>query len=80
MTIGRPSLCLGCTHFHRPTTLSLAPVTATCAAFPTGIPVSILSGHTDHRQPHPGDHGLQFIEQIPDTAHVYDAARRKRGS
>jgi hypothetical protein len=32
-----------------------------CAAFPTGIPKDVYDNTRDHRQPLPGDHGLQWL-------------------
>ena len=31
-----------------------------CEAFPAGIPDEIWTNRFDHRQPHGGDHGLQW--------------------
>jgi hypothetical protein len=33
-----------------------------CAAFPYGIPFAVRVGVFDHRNPHPGDRGIQFEE------------------
>lgn len=81
MTTGRPNLCIGCLFFTRDGALSDAtfPTPPACAAFPKGIPVQILDGTVDHRQPFPGDGKIVFIEQIPGTASRYDASRKVRG-
>lgn len=43
-----------------------------CAAFPDGIPSDIWENRFDHRQPHEGDHGLQWVSldgrRFPTTA------------
>lgn len=31
-----------------------------CTAFPDGIPKALIDDKFDHRNPYPGDHGIQF--------------------
>lgn len=46
-----------------------------CDAFPDGdgIPQEIIDNDFDHRQPHKGDHGIQF-EALPGQHHPLEDA------
>ena len=50
--------CIFCRHYH---------ADLTCDAFPERIPIEIITGEHDHREPYPGDHGIQF-EPIDEAA------------
>ncbi len=51
----RLPLCLACQRLRRPVRGRLA-----CAAFPGGIPTTLLGASADHSEPYPGDHGIRF--------------------
>lgn len=54
--------CATCKHFD-----SSRYIGNFCTAFPDGdgIPLAIITGEFDHKEPFPGDHGIQF-EPIDD--------------
>ena len=69
MTSGPPSQCLTCTHFRPPMLTDGAPEptwpggTGSCDAYPNrvdAIPADIWWNRADHREPQPGDHGIQW--------------------
>jgi hypothetical protein len=62
MTTGVGAICFACRHLNRPESFDDLPDDgpATCTAFPAGIPDGIWDGGFDHRNPAPGDRGVQF--------------------
>jgi len=44
-----------------------------CDAFPNGdgIPLEIIQNEFDHREPHDGDHGIQF-DALPGEHHPFE--------
>lgn len=53
--IGPPPVCVRCVHYRGGSEAGL-----TCAAFPEGIPQSVIIEGNDHREPIVGDHGIRF--------------------
>jgi hypothetical protein len=56
------SACMYCKHKHEGA--------ATCDAFPDGIPADILTMKSDHTEPFPGDNGIIFEPENPDSLPV----------
>lgn len=51
MIHGREANCRFCNHYQGE---------QRCQAFPAGIPVILWSGENLHREPYPGDKGVQY--------------------
>ena len=49
-----------------------------CAAFPDGIPWAIKENEADHRQPYPGDHGIQFAAEDARSAQAMERIFRQQ--
>ena len=61
--ISDPKQCIVCKHLRR---LKGGGVLLECPAFPDGIPDDILEG-IDHRHLYPGDHGIRWEANSPET-------------
>ena len=61
-----PTPCLKCKHFGELINTGKAPkwfepdIIWACEAFPQGIPNEIRDDKNNHKQPFPGDSGIQF--------------------
>lgn len=82
--IGASAQCMGCRHYDRigsTTDGLLTKAVGYCTAYPQedetspGIPMPIWSMQVDHRQPYPGDHGIQWEPKTPGAAHPLDDPR-----
>lgn len=51
-----PPICYNCKRKNPPT----PELAFSCDAFPDGIPSAIINNVADHREPFPGDKGLQY--------------------
>lgn len=68
MTTGPRSQCEACRHLV-PRVRFADPLV--CDAFPAGIPDEVYANQADHRQPLPGDDGIQFEAKAGDEFPAY---------
>ena len=62
-TVESPFMCLYCIRYVSPAQSDN--LEGHCAAFPQGIPDSILDNEVDHRLPVSGDNGIRFLARRP---------------
>lgn len=67
MTTGPRSQCDACRHLRD----GDIDQPWNCDAFPVAIPEPVLWNEQDHREPIPGDNGIQFEAKAGDTYPVY---------
>lgn len=61
------ALCYDCVHFRGATS-------GKCNAFPDQIPEKLWSGKFLHREPFPGDHGIQFVPRMSEFLTISEVA------
>lgn len=79
MTVSGPNICLACAHLREETadTGITSKATATCDAFPDGIPDAIYRAGFDHRAPFEGDNGVRFAlePEMDEFLEMYERSR-----
>ncbi|MDP2217388.1 MAG: hypothetical protein Q8J68_08890 [Methanolobus sp.] len=56
-------VCTFCKDLHNSTLRANGTSLNTCDTFPDGISVEIWGGGNNHREPYPGDYGVQFEQR-----------------
>lgn len=74
LSLALAPFCVFCRHLREESGLP-------CSAFPSGVPDSIMLDGYDHRQSHPGDHGIRFaLDPVRERQYAEFLVLRERTS